>query len=98
MRKNYKICVMTSDHRLKVKQYPSCKKFTAIHFQEKSLIHQNPKLIKASAKRTDIPYANGLKITEIKKVCKKPKISAVNKKKKTNGRCKGQGIIEQIDG
>ena len=89
---------MKPDHRLKVKQFPNCTEFTAVHFQEKSLIPQNPKQIKASAKRTDIPYTNGLKITEIKKVCKNPKISAVNKKKKTNGRCKGQVIIEQIDG
>lgn len=69
----------------------------AIHFQEKSLIPQNPKPIKPLAKRAGIPYASGLKITETRKVCKKPKISAVKKKKKTNGRCKGQGIIEQID-
>ena len=71
---------------------------TMIHFQEKSLVPQNPKPIKPLAKRAGIPYASGLKITETRKVCKKPKISAVKKKKKTNGRIgKGQGIIEQID-
>lgn len=32
-----------------------------------------------------------------KKSVQNPKISAVNKKKKTNGKCKRQGIIEQID-
>ncbi len=70
------------------KQYPSCKKITAVHLFRAFMKPQNPK-------RTDIPHANRLKNIKIKKVCKKPQISAVNKIKKTNGKRDIQGIIEQ---
>ena len=44
------------------KQYPSCKKITAVHLFRAFMKPQNPKPLKPFAKRTGIPYTSGLKI------------------------------------
>ncbi len=97
MRKNYRICVMTSDHRLKVKQYPSCKKIYGGSFIRNFYDTAKSETDKAIGEADRYSVRKRLENYINKKSVQNPKISAVNKKKKTNGKCKRQGIIEQID-